>query len=85
MTIRAEPIELRGSDGFMGQFNLAGFWRTVRKSDGRPHVFQTEAQAIDAARIEWCSRLRDKDRGGFPVKLRRAQHAARRGRLVAGD
>lgn len=56
MTIRAEPISSPTGDGFIGQFNIAGLWRTLRQEDGKPEMFATEAAAVEAARAEWVSR-----------------------------
>ena len=57
--IRAEPSFSRtGHDVWYGQYRTGRFWHTVRDEDGRAVNFNSEAEATEAARTEWCDHAR---------------------------
>ena len=52
-------------DIWIGKFKIGKFWRTVRRdSDGKPHAFATEIEALAAARTEWWTRARELGKKG---------------------
>ena len=56
--VRAEPsFDRSGRDVFYGQFNPGRFWHTIRGEDGKAINFATEKEALEAARVEWWSRV----------------------------